>query len=92
MTTVHQAKSAKCVGYGTDKYKRVIGLSDADKAALKRGELVYLTGARPAQGKTGTTIRVVRWHGAKDDKVLAKDCHRRVPTSAELAVIAKARR
>ena len=74
-TTAHQ------IGFGTDVYKHVVGLTDAEKTAVKNGELVIFK-SRLSGGNHGTPWRKVIYRSKISNGFLP-----RVPTVEELKLI-----
>lgn len=52
------SRSAYQVGFGTDKFKSVQGLTPDERAQAFAGKQVFFRSARLSRGKTGTAWRV----------------------------------
>ncbi len=52
------SKTAKCYGWGSDRWKGVSGLTKGEKQAILNGELVFIPNCKPSYGKSGSTYRI----------------------------------
>ena len=68
-------------GFGTHPYKRVIGLTNEEKQAVRNGETVIFDCGRMANGNSGTVLRVVTFYKYAGREYWTL----RVPTLTELA-------
>jgi hypothetical protein len=75
--TVIMSETGVGHGWGTAPWKWVSGLTDAERAAVRAGEIVLISGCPLSGGSYGTTIRQVvivngYWvHRVPSDEILA---------------------
>jgi hypothetical protein len=59
MNAVIVSRSGMGHGWGSDRWKWVSGLTAAERAAVRAGDIVLITGCPMAGGNHGTTVRQV---------------------------------
>jgi hypothetical protein len=72
-----QSRTAQKVGWGSDRYRRVRGLSQRERQAVKEGHIVWF--AYDSWHYTQSGYKVVKYWGSDFDS--------REPTAEELALI-----